>query len=625
MKCIAAYIVFIFVLCGARAQAQSMASPSPSPTPVVTGFALHANGSTLFVGQQTGGLGTQPPEGPGFAAGLPLSPNTPYGLWSSAPMTPGYAGIGQTEITGQYTGARLYGGATLGFGIVDGSVTNAAYWGESLLPQFNPHLGSPALPYRILFPTHAGQDDGNVWRLSLLGAAAGANDGSWTMRGGYFDLQQSLKFVFVQPALTNVTPSIGVVPAESLGDGAPNLDAWPLPEPGLPLNGLDGTAKIGATALELTDAALPALAGTAVHLRMASAVMEGAKHSSLTMQVLNLNTDGTLISTTTMYGFDAHVVPGPQGLLPVSTLGNQHQTIAALSGSFSAAPGLEAVLDIGRAWYDAADVIRPGTQAPGGYYHARLSHAIGSATIEVNGYRFEPRYATVILPYGVPENVWSAAWSWPGVWLKSTYELADNTEIGANREGYRVRVLSRDDATVQYRFAYMSVRQIEPATFANVTQTGFVDGFFLPQNNDAGTIGTQTQFAGWLAWQAPCGTVTVDYVNDLLQRPAMPGHAVDYVSYVTPQAVIDYSRKISPATLISFGIGRYASRGMWATTPIDYGQTTLFAGAEFKQSEHFALLLDLRHATFGGRPSGPFEPSPDFGSNIVVVEEHYSI
>jgi len=358
---------------------------------------------------------------------------------------------------------------------------------------------------------------------------------------------------------------------------------------------------------------------------MASAVMQGANTSSLTLQLLNLNTSGAPIPTTTMYGFNAHTVVSAQGLLPVSTLGNQQQTIAALSGSFRAAPGLDARIDVGRSWYDAADVIRPGTQAPGGFYHAQLSHALGSATVEIDGYRFEGRYATAILPYGVAENVWSAAWAWPGVWLKSTYQLVENTVVGANRQGYRVRVLSRDDATVQYRFAYTHDRQIEPATLANVTQTGFVDGFFLPQQNDAGTIGTQTQLAGWLAWNARFGTLTVDYVSDLLQRPALTGHAVDEVSYSAPQAAIDYSRRISPATLLSVGVGRFASRGTWATTPIDYGQTTLFAGAEFEQSEHFALLVSLRHATFDGVPSGPLELSPDFGSNLVVVEEQYAI
>ncbi len=601
------------------------ATPSPSPTPAAKGFALHANGSTVFVGQQTGGPGTQPAEGPGFAAGSPLSPNTPYDLWSSAAMTPGYAGIFQTEVSGQYTGTRLYGGATLGLGIVDGSVTNAAYWGENLLPTLNPHLGSTALPYRIVFPTHAGEDDASAWRLSLLGANIGANDGSWSLRGGYFDLQQSLSFVFVQPPLTNVTPSIGLAPAESLGDGPPALSAWPSPEPGLPLSGLDGTARSGNTSFEVTDASLPALPQTAVHLHMASAAMQGANHSSLSLQVLDLDTNGALISTTTLYGYDAHTIASPQGDLPISTLGNQHEMIAGLSGSFLAAPGLTAVVDAARSWYDAADVIRPGTQAPGGYYHTALTHALGTATLQLEGYRFEPRYATAILPYGTPENVWSAAWAWPGVWLKSTYQLVNNSVMGANRQGYRVRLLSNDSGALSYRFSFMQDRQIEPATFDTMTQTGFVDGFFLPEANDAATIGGQTQLAGWLAWRARFGTLTLDYVNDMLERPALPSSPQDYDDYVSPQVVLDYSKQVSPATILSVGIGRYAMRGVWEATPVDYGETTAFAGAQLQQSAHFALLVNARHATFDGVPSGPLDPSPFFASNIVVVEERYSI
>jgi len=493
------------------------------------------------------------------------------------------------------------------------------------LPALNPHLGSTALPYRIVFPAHAGEDEGNAWRLSLLGANIGADDGSWQLRGGYFDLQQSLRFVFVQPPLTNVVPSIGLAPAESLGDGPPSVNAWPSPEPGLPLNGVDATSKSGSTSLEVTDAMLPALPGTGVHLDMASAVMQGGNRSSLGLQVLNATTSGNLISTTTMYGFDAHIAPSAQGQLPVSTLGNQVQTIAALSGTFDAAPGLGAVIDAGRAWYDASHVIRPGTQAPGGYYHVGLSHSVGSAKVELDGYRFEPRYATLILPYGTPENVWSAAWAWPGVWLKSTYQVADNTVMGANRQGFRLRIFSRAEAPFVWRLSFMHDRQIDPATLANVTQTGFVDGFFLPEADDAATLGTQTQFAGWLAWRTTFGTLTFDYVDDHLQRPALNGHPEDQVDSIAPQAVATYSKQLSSFTLLSLGIGRYAMRGIWATTPINYGQTTMFAGTQVTQSAHLALLINLRHATFDGLPSGPLEPSPVFGSNILVVEEHYSL
>jgi hypothetical protein len=601
------------------------AAPSPTPSPTARGFFVTARGSSAFVGQQTGGPGTLPPEGSGFIAGAPLAPNTPYDLWSSAPLTPGYAGIVQTDISGAYEGSVLHAAATLGFGIVDGSVTNAAYWGENLLPSLNPHEGATALPYRVLFPARAGQDDGSAWRLGFLGANVGANDGSWSLREGYFDLQQSLNFVLVQPPLTNVTPSIGLTTAETLGGGAPALGAWPSPEPGLPLNGLDATAKSGNTSIEVSDAMLPALPGTGVHLRVASAVMEGSNDSSLSLQLLDATTSGALIATTTMYGFDAHVVPGPQGLLPVSTLGNQRQTIAGLSGSFFAAPGLGAQIDIGGSFYDAAAVIRPGTQAPGNYYHLRLSHRIGSGALQFDGYRFEPRYATMILPYGVPENIWSTAFAWPGVWLKSTYQLVDNTVMGANREGWRIRFSSSEDRPVVYRLSFMTNRQIVPATLANVTQTGFVDGFFLPQQDDAATLGGAMQFAGWLAWRASFGTMTLDYVNDVQMRPALPGHAVDCVGFVSPQAVFDYSRQLSPDTLISAGIGRWASRGVWAKLPLDYGQTSIFAGAQFREGSHFALLVSLRHTTFDGLPSVPLGPSPDFASNLIVVEEHYGI
>ncbi|HEY6357993.1 MAG TPA: hypothetical protein VIX35_07090, partial [Vicinamibacterales bacterium] len=233
-------------------------SPAPSASPAPTyGIRYSGDGFVSFVNEAFAGPGLLPPEGPAFAAGSPLSPMTPYDVFYSAPQTPGNGGVAQFALRAAYSGPRIDASASLGLAYATGSVQTNAYWTENLQATLNPHLGSQALPYQIAFPTHAGQDDGSAARVSLLSGSIGTHDGSLNLRGGWFDLVQSDRFVFVQPPLTNVTPAIGVQTAESLGNGPPTLDSWPAAPPGLPLDGIDLVARHGIATLEITNAALP--------------------------------------------------------------------------------------------------------------------------------------------------------------------------------------------------------------------------------------------------------------------------------------------------------------------------------------------------------------------------------
>ncbi|MGZ3561768.1 MAG: hypothetical protein ACXVAS_07985 [Vulcanimicrobiaceae bacterium] len=604
-----------------RAQAVPTPAPSPSAAPGRGKVFWLLDGSNTFIDQNTSGPGTQPPEGPGFAKGSPLSPMTPYETFSSAPYTPGLAGVLQYVGTAVLDAPSLTATARIGAGLVTGSTTNASYWGENLLPAYNPHLGSTALPFRIVFPTGPGHDDGDAQRLSLLGASVGTSDGAYVLRGGYFDLAQTNRSVFIQAPLTSVTPEIGLQTAESLGDGPPTLGWWPAPEAGLPLLGADLIARRGSGTLELTDALLPALPGTAARM-VGGSFAVSRSDARYAAQIVNVTTSGSLISTTTMFGADAHTVPGPQGELPASTLGNQRQTIVGLSGDFRVTKALDAQVDFGRAFYNAENVIEPGSQRPGGFYHLGLSYGVRRAAGTVEFFRFDPRYATTILPYGVPENVWSVAWSWPGQWLKSNYQLVDNTPIGANREGLRLRYrLLPGTGNFQLRASYAKYRQLDMSTLSNVNQTGFVDGFFLPQQDDAGTRGGAEQYALWGSLQGRFANVTIDYVNDLQHRPAVAAHPEDFVGYVAPAAVLTLWRALSPATLLAVGGGRYAMRGAWATTPVDFGQNVFFIGAQLVESKEGALLVQLRGSHFDGLPSFLNGPSPDFGNTLLVVEQ----
>jgi hypothetical protein len=546
---------------------------------------------------------------------------TPYDTFSSAPQISGNSGVAQYEMTGTYTEHRLRASVTAGVGYVNGSTTNASYWAENLFPALNPHLGKTALPFRILFPTNNHGDDAYVGRVSLLGASAGAADGSWTVRGGYFDLAQTDRFLFIQPTLTNVTPGFSIVPAESLGDGGPSLHWWPPAEPGLPLYGADATAHRGIATLELSDAALPALPGTRARLTMGSLFVDHGNGIVYSLQALHVATGGTPISTTTVYGSDAHVVPGPQGDLPVSTLGGQRQTLVGASAAFPVGPSTNALVQVAKSWYDADSVYEPGTQRPGDYDHVAVTQRIrkrGNATLE--GFYFSPRYATVILPYGVPENVWSVAWAWPGQWLKSNYQLVDNASIGANREGIRAKY-EVNGGPLSWRVQYENYRQVFPSSYEYVHQTGFVDGFFLPQPNGFGTIGNQHQYAAWVSWSQPFGTISVDYVNDQQFRPFIAPHSEDYVNTVAPQTVVTYSRNLTPRLLLAAGGGQYAMHGTWAQTPVNFRQNVGFLGGEWQQSDAFGLLAEFRTSAFTGLPSMIDGRSPDFRGALGILEE----
>ena len=132
-------------------------------------------------------------------------------------------------------------------------------------------------------------------------------------------------------------------------------------------------------------------------------------------------------------------------MLASSTLSGQQQTIAGASANVHVMPrwNLDGTVEIARAWYDAQNVAMPDSARPGGYYHVGLIKTLGRATASIDAYRMEPNYATIVLPYGVPENQWGAAWAWPSPWLGSSFQLVDNSVLGVNRQGLSFALLRR--------------------------------------------------------------------------------------------------------------------------------------------------------------------------------------
>jgi hypothetical protein len=599
------------------------ASPQPSPTPPprALGFRAVTDAYLTFVDQTTAGPGQSPPEAPGFIAGLPLAPNTPYDLFSSAPLVPGVAGVTQATSVLAYGLPRYDVALTVGAGYAAGSVTNAAYWTENLLPPLNPHLGSAALPYRIAFPTHAGQDEGSAARVAVLSGLVATADGNLRLRGGWLDLAQTDRFVFAPPALTSVNPAIAYAPAETLSSSLAGSDIWTPYASALPLHGIDVQAKQGVASFEVTDAALPSLPGESARLTMASLVLDHGEGTRLSAQILHAVTSGITFGTTVPFGLDPQFALTPQGVLPTSTLSGQRQTIGGLRAAFHVSPalGIDGVAELGRSWYDAAPVARPGTEAPGDYYHLGADRVHGRTTLSLDAYRMEPQYAPMILPYGISENQWSAAFAWPGQWLKSNYQLIDNSVLGVNRQGYRVRYFV-DGGPFEIHLEYTDLHQIDPETTVTSTLAGFVDGYYLPQLPDAATFGRQKRYGFWAAWHPAFGDLTLDIVDDTLYRPFIAAHPEDQVSYEVPQAVATYSRHLTPNIVFATGLGRYAMKGAFAE-PIDFAQRLFFAGIEVR-GRTTSTLVSFRRTAFAGITTFPPSPaSPNFTGSALILEQ----
>jgi hypothetical protein len=614
---------------GAQSVALPAPSPSPSasPTPPPGSITLAGEAHATFVSQNTSGFGTRGlPEAPGFVAGTsPAAPISPYDTFSSAPMTPGDAAESLLTLTPTYHGTFADVAVTFGIGTVNGSTTNAAYWGESLIPALNPHLGSQAIGYAVAFPSHPGHDDGSGFAGSVLSASVATKDGNARLRGGWFDLAQNDGFVFAQPAYQSAIPSLAVLPAESLGNGPPTAAWWTVANGVYPLHGVDFTGTRGNVTLELTDAGLPSLPGTGARLTLASLVDDRGEGTRYSLDVAHVVTGGAPAATTVLFAQGVPVLTS-QGLLPFGTVGGQRETILGARAAFHVFGLADAVLEFGHSIYAAGGVALPGTGKPGNYYHAGLAKTVRRVTLAADYYKNEPYYATAILPYGTPENVWSVAWSWPGQWLKSNYQLINNFPVNVDRQGYRLKY-TLAGGPFELRAVYANFGQIEPITITNAEQTGFVDGFFLPQADNAATLGRQNQYGLWATWHARAADVTVDWVEDVMRRGAAPGHGIDAVSYVTPEYSIYLSRALTPDALVTLGYAQYFMNGSFSSTAtnVDFGQREVWAGLELRESPHLSTLVTVRRSAFAGYATVPGIAAPDFTGTLLLLEQRIKL
>ena len=471
-------------------------------------------------------------------------------------------------------------GCSYGFGAIQGGANTIGYWNEPIFPTLDPHFSGYRLALPVAFPTHGGQDDTAGIAAAITGVHVNVDRGGWTLNAGYIQPAQTLRFVFAPPP--NAVVPLGVTPslAETLTSGPPSLGDWSPVDAAIPMQGIEMVKAFGAaTTLAVDDASIASLPGTQTRVTSASLQIDRGGGNQFGFQVMHANLAGDSILGGVLFGANPQLSTGPQGNLPTSTLASQRQTIVGVREALHHGRDY-GVVEIGRSWYGATPVSTPSADS-GGYYHLGIAHDFGIGTAQIDAYRFEPRYAQMVLPYGTPENIWSVAWSWPGVWLKSTYQVVDNTQAGINRQGLRLKWSGRP-GKVEYGLSASQFRQVAPETVANALVEGFVDGFYLPELHEA-TLGDQAQAAAYVTWHLPFCDLTADGVDDVFHRAGTV--ARDAVSYDVPQYVLSASKTMQ-STVLAVGMGRYGMLGSWASGSqnVNLAQRQLFAGVETKSA-----------------------------------------
>jgi len=393
------------------------------------------------------------------------------------------------------------------------------------------------------------------------------------------------------------------------------------------LRGIDLSGDAGAISLEAADAALPAPPGTPARMETLSAGRSFAGADGWMVQWLHVNTGGDPIVTSTDFGAQRTIDVTDQGAFALSVLRGQRETIVGGHDTFAAPLGMEATIEGAFSAYDAEGIGARGTTHDG-FGHGRLSHRLGDGRIGVDYYRFGAGFATMVLPYGAPENIWSVAYSWPGPWLKSDFQLVDSSTAGVNREG-PLFSYGRDSGRNQLYVTWATFRQIRPFTVDDATKLGFVDGFFLVQLDGAdATIGTFQRTNVYVGRDlGRLGELGVDYSDDVLHRGSAFRDPLDAVSLDAPQYVVSLTKRTSSNIAAAAGFGYFGTRGSWAdgtALNVDFGMRAAFAGAQIAEPDG-AFMITARRSVLGGAPYfGELHlldyGSPDFTGTSLFVE-----
>ena len=391
------------------------------------------------------GPGTTPPEGHEFAHGSPISPMSPYDWFSSAPVTPGVAGIAQYEISGTYHATGVDFAATFGIGGLTGSTTNALYWSEPLDPELERSRSLAGRSVRNRF-----SDASRARRRERLqrepAQRFGRRRGRQLESAGrlfQFDAERSVRLC---AAADHIGRAVGRRADRRNARTRECRRSTRGPRVRRRYRCWAPTA-FGVRAARRSSSPTRSCRrwpNTNVRLTMGSLVLDRGDYGRFSLQLAHLwSTGDPILDHLTSARIRRSIPVRWDGSSP-ATLGEpgaDDRRRARVRPSFErlGCAGRARARMVRRRLWSAIRARRITETTNISVW--RVTSAATSRRSSIH--RFDPTYATMILPYGIPENVWSVAWSWPGVWLKSTYQLVDNSVIGANRAGFHFRVRSQ--------------------------------------------------------------------------------------------------------------------------------------------------------------------------------------
>jgi hypothetical protein len=604
---------------GAQTAPAPAASASPTPAPTTkpgSKFNLKIETYTSGTNNQFVGPGTQPAEGPNFAAGGVPAPGTPYDMFSGAPLATG-EGLTQDFLLKPVYAitSSLDASVTVGYGSASGTGNVINYWGDALMPSINPNLGSRAFTLTPAFTTHNGQNPVSGTKLGFLSGSIVDHNGNGGLSVGWFSLHQNVPWALSQAPWMNTPFQLGPSVPQTIGDPQPSIDVLREGPTVLPLSGADFWFKDNLATIEVANADLPAPSTAPARILTASAIVDhggGLKYSG---ELTGLTTWGPDTGNV-LFGSNGNSANG----VYQSTVFGQQMWVMGVGATFPLGAS-DAELRFGYSCYSATGTAVASTGCSNGsYYYGKLHHGFSHFDLALDAVRFEATYAPAVLDYGTLENVWTYPAAWPGTWLRGDYQLVDNSEVGPNRQGLRLNTTFIVSG-VEVRLGVAQYAQITPNYAGSATTPGFVEPFFLPQTtalgtlSTLGTIGVEQHFEGWFGYHLGTTTITLDLSQVNAWRAAPAGQPQDNVSMQYPSGVLTLSRPFGPKVTGAAGVGRFALNGQFDTSGTNnasLSQDLIFAGLELRPNSTTGYGLQYRLYSTEGLPTLPGAPSPAY-------------
>ena len=585
------------------------ASPAPAPTPSPSKFSLKISTYTSGTNQQFVGPGTTPAEGPLFSNGSQLAPGVPYDFFSGGSQSTGQGISQEFDLLPTFAVTPDVDlSLRIGYGSISGSGNVVNYWGDASMPTINANIGSRAFSLAPEFTTHNDQDPISASRLSILSGSIMAHNGSGGVTFGLLNLHQNVGFAFMQAPWT--TTPFDVVPQlpGTIGDGPPTVDVLKGDPRVLPLSGVDGWWKTGSATFEAASALLPSPYLSPARVDTLSGVIDQGAGLQYSAQMSMLQQTGPEVGRM-LFGTSPSLVDG----IPQSTLYGQHQFVLGLGATFPIGT-VDGEVRYGYSCYNAIGTAASTSSCTSGnYVYAKLHHGFSTFDLSADVVRFDASYAPAVLDYGIIQNIDSYAAMLPSNSLRGTYQLVDTSEVGPNRQGFKLGG-SFLALGVEVRLSLARYSQIQALDGTTSYASGFIEPYFLPQLT-GGSTGVEQHVEAWFKYPWKFADITLDLSQVNTWRPGTPAAPGDNVRMQYPAAVLGLTHQFGPKITGSAGVGRFALNGQFNTAAADNAQLAqdlVFAGAQLRSNANSGYGLEWRLYSVSGTPTLPGGPSPAY-------------